>query len=47
LASLPGFKVREVNIAQQLELWNKTWMLGILIALLALEWFFRKRHGML
>jgi len=47
LASLSGFRVREVNISQQLELWNKTWMLGCLIALLAVEWFLRKRHGML
>lgn len=47
LALLPGFKIREVSISQQLELWNKTWMLGCLIALLALEWFLRKRHGML
>jgi hypothetical protein len=47
LASLPGYRVREVNMSQQLELWNKTWMLGFLIALLALEWFLRKRHGML
>jgi hypothetical protein len=47
LASLSGFEVREVNISQQLELWNKTWMLGCLIALLSLEWFLRKRHGML
>jgi hypothetical protein len=47
LASLNGFKVREVAITRQLELWNKTWMLGTLIALLALEWVLRKRHGML
>ncbi len=47
LASLPGFRIREVSTSQQLELWNKTWVLGCLIALLALEWFLRKRHGML
>ena len=47
LASLPGYRVREVNKSQQLELWNKTWMLGLLIALLALEWILRKRYGML
>ena len=47
LASHPGFKIREVSISQQLELWNKTWMLGSLVALLALEWILRKRHGML
>ena len=47
LASFPGFKIREVSISQQLELWNKTWMLGSLVALLALEWILRKRHGML
>jgi hypothetical protein len=47
LASMSGFKVREVSISHQFELWNKTWMLGGLITLLALEWFLRKRHGML
>ena len=47
LASLPGFRVREVSISQQLELWNKTLMLGCLIALFSLEWILRKRHGML
>jgi len=47
LALLPNFKVREVNVLQQMELWNKTWMLGSLVALLALEWILRKRHSML
>jgi hypothetical protein len=47
LASLPGYRVREVNMSQQLELWNKTWMLGLLIGLLAPEWVLRKRSGML
>jgi hypothetical protein len=47
LSSLAGFKVREVNMSQQLELWNSSWMLGSLVALLSLEWFLRKRHGML
>jgi hypothetical protein len=47
LAALPGYRVREVNMSQQLELWNNTWMLGLLIGLLALEWILRKRYGML
>jgi hypothetical protein len=47
LASVPGYRVREVSMSQQLELWNKAWMLGLIVSLLALEWILRKRYGML
>jgi hypothetical protein len=47
LASLPGFTVRDVSISQQWELWNNVWMLACLVGLLGIEWFLRKRHGML
>jgi hypothetical protein len=47
VAVLPNFRPRDVNIAQQFELWNKSWMLASLVALFAIEWFLRKRHGML
>jgi elongation factor P--beta-lysine ligase len=47
VAALSNFKIRDVNVAEQFELWNKAWMLGALIAFLALEWILRKRLGLL
>ena len=47
VAALSNFRVREVNVAEQFELWNKAWMLGALITLLALEWILRKHLGLL
>ena len=47
LSSLPGFRARDVSLARQVELWNTTWVLGIVVALFAVEWFLRKKHGML
>jgi hypothetical protein len=47
IAAVPNFRPRDVSVAQQFELWNKTWMLASLVALFAVEWFLRKRHGML
>ena len=47
LSSLPGFRPRDVSLARQFELWNTTWMLGIVVVLFAVEWFLRKKHGML
>ncbi len=47
LLSLPSFRSRDVSVARQFELWNKPLMLGIVVALFAIEWFLRKRHGML
>jgi hypothetical protein len=39
--------VKEVSKRLEIVLWNNYWMLIILIALFALEWFLRKREGML
>jgi hypothetical protein len=47
LSSLPGFRSRDVSVARQFELWNRTWMLGVVVALFAVEWFLRKKFGML
>lgn len=47
LARMPDFKPREVSLAQHMELWNKPWMMGVLVALFSVEWFLRKRNGML
>jgi hypothetical protein len=47
LARLPEFKPRDVTLAQHIELWNERWMIGILVFLFSIEWFLRKRNGML
>jgi len=47
LASLPNFRLRDVSVARQFELWNRPWMLGVVVALFAVEWFLRKKYGML
>jgi hypothetical protein len=47
LASLPNFRPRDVSVARQFELWNRPWMLGVVVALFAVEWFLRKKYGML
>jgi hypothetical protein len=47
LASLPGFRAKDVSLARQFELWNATWMLGIVTVLFSLEWFLRKKYGLL
>lgn len=47
IASLPQFKPREVVHASEIELWNIGWMMALMITLFALEWFIRKRNGML
>ena len=46
-AALPGYSIREVRAAQQWELWNKPWMFALLAGIFSLEWFLRKRFGML
>ncbi len=47
IASLPHFKPREVVHASEIELWNIGWMITLMVTLFALEWFMRKRNGML
>ncbi len=47
LGTLPYFGPRDVTRVQELELWNWQYTLAIIILLLALEWFLRKRSGML
>lgn len=47
LNRIPDFKPRDVLLAQHVELWNKRWMMGVLVALFSIEWFLRKRNGML
>jgi hypothetical protein len=47
LRSLPGFSPTEVRRELSLELWDWQYVLALLVGLLALEWFLRKRSGML
>ena len=47
LAALPGFRPKDVRVASQIELWNRSWMLAAIVALFAAEWFLRKKYGML
>lgn len=47
IGSLPNFKSKELSTATEYELWNSRWMLALVISLFAIEWFTRKRSGML
>ena len=47
IAALPAFKPREVVRSEDIELWNRSWMLGLIVGLFSVEWFVRKRNGML
>jgi hypothetical protein len=47
LRSQQSFAPREIQRAQSFELWNWKYMLAFVVLLLAIEWFVRKRNGML
>lgn len=47
IASLPNFKPRELIQSNDIELWNFKWTLALIVLLFALEWFLRKRNGMI
>ncbi len=47
ISSLPNFKSKELSTAKEYELWNSRWMLAFALLVFALEWFIRKRSGML
>jgi hypothetical protein len=44
---MPIFKPRDISKSAEIEIWNSRWMLALVIFIFALEWFFRKRNGML
>ncbi len=46
LASQPTFVSRDVQQAREFELWNWKYMLALVVLLFAVEWFVRKRSGM-
>jgi hypothetical protein len=47
LAAIPNFKSRDVSTSADIEIWNSRWMLACVIFIFAVEWFMRKRNGML
>ena len=47
IAALPNFQQRELVRSEDVELWNRSWMLGLVVGLFSVEWFIRKRNGML
>ena len=47
VASMPNFKPRDVSKSAEIEIWNSRWMLTLVLLTFALEWFLRKRNGML
>jgi hypothetical protein len=47
IASLPSFIPREATRTREIELWNYKWTLALIVLLLSLEWFLRKRSGMI
>jgi hypothetical protein len=47
IASAVKFEPKELVNASEIELWNWKYLAGLIILLLAVEWFLRKRSGML
>ncbi len=47
LKNLPSFVPRDIHQAREFELWNWKYMLALVVLLFAVEWFVRKRSGML
>ncbi len=47
ISSLPNFISQETTKSSEIEIWNSRWMILLIILLFALEWFLRKRYGLL
>ncbi len=47
LKNLPSFVPRDIHLTREFELWNWKYMLALVVLLFAVEWFIRKRSGML
>jgi hypothetical protein len=47
LRTLPSFTPHEMSRTKVIEIWNWQYTLAVIVLLLALEWFIRKRSGML
>ncbi|MGD0036086.1 MAG: hypothetical protein ABSC53_02185 [Bacteroidota bacterium] len=47
ITRMQNFKPRDVSKSAEIEIWNSRWILALVIFIFALEWFLRKRNGML
>lgn len=47
VTSMPNFNPRDVSKSAEIEIWNSRWILTLALFTFALEWFLRKRNGML
>ena len=47
VTTMPHFKSRDISRSATIEIWNSRWMLALVIFIFSLEWFLRKRNGML
>jgi hypothetical protein len=47
VTTMPNFKPRDISKSAKIEIWNSRWMLALVIFIFSLEWFLRKRNGML
>jgi hypothetical protein len=47
VTTMPNFNPRDVSKSAEIEIWNSRWMLALVIFIFSLEWFIRKRNGML
>ena len=47
IASLHNFQPRERVFSDEIQVWSSHWTLAVIVILFALEWFLRKRNGML
>lgn len=47
LQSSPDFKPKALTIKKEYSLWNLPWILALAILLLSIEWYLRKRSGLL
>jgi hypothetical protein len=45
--AVPAFRETELVRRSDLDLWDHPWMFAVVLLLLSIEWFFRKRTGML
>jgi hypothetical protein len=46
LTKAPSFKARPVTQRSEITVWNRPWLLALAIGFFAVEWFTRKRSGM-
>ena len=47
IKALPNFKEKNITVTSEIALWSLPWILGVAILLFSIEWFMRKRAGMI